>query len=166
MVKVGFCGQFGALLPYMSVWSPPPLGSCILFRPLTWSLHTKAVNHCYLHDSPHNFSLNFIFFTSRNGVKCKLLAPSFTSWDTYANSGCEENRDQQEQYPHDLLSSGTCSSLRPRNSMLFNCCGRSLVSNGVWSTWYHRMPFVKTYRYEKMWLLMYLHGWQVIKAQN
>lgn len=49
--------------------------------------------------------------------------------------------------------------------MLFNCCGHSLVGNGVWSTWYHRMPFVKTYHYEKMWLLMYLYRWQVIKAQ-
>lgn len=68
---------------HVRVWSPPPLGSYVLFRLLTWSLHTKAVNHCYLHDSPHNFSFNFIFFTSRNGVKCKFLALSFTSWDTW-----------------------------------------------------------------------------------
>lgn len=39
----------------------------------------QGCNHCYLHDSPRDFSFNFIFITSRNGVKCKLLALSFTS---------------------------------------------------------------------------------------
>lgn len=77
-------GILCSLLPYMSEFGlPAPLGSCILLRPLTWSRHTKAVNHCYLHDSPHNFSFKFIFFTSRHGVRCKLLALSFTSWDTW-----------------------------------------------------------------------------------
>lgn len=63
-----------------SLVTPPPLGLCILSKPLTWSLHTKAMNHCYFYDCPHNFFFNFIFFASRNEVKCKLLALSFTSW--------------------------------------------------------------------------------------
>lgn len=33
--------------------------------------------------------------------------------------------------------------------MLFNCCGDLLAGNGVLSTWHHRLPFVKTYDYEK-----------------
>lgn len=49
--------------------------------------------------------------------------------------------------------------------MLFNC-GLSLVDNGVLSTWYHRMPFAKTYHYEKILFLMYLHNWQIVKMQN
>lgn len=49
--------------------------------------------------------------------------------------------------------------------MLFNCCGHSLFG-GVLPTWYHRILFVMTYHYEKMWFLMCLCRWLVVKAQN
>lgn len=50
---------------YVGVWSRPSFEFIYLIQTLTWSLHTKAVNYCCLHESPHNFSFNFIFFTSR-----------------------------------------------------------------------------------------------------
>lgn len=73
------CTVWSPVALHVGVWSPPSFGLMYLIQTPDMISPYQGCNHCYLHDSPHNLSFNFIFSTSRNGVKCKLLALSFTS---------------------------------------------------------------------------------------